>query len=57
MKNMFPLDFAKYLSYSDVQKNRKVVNIWIRFMETLYGKFLVSEDIFKLFCHYFESCR
>ena len=67
MKNMFPLDCAKYLSYSDVQKNRKVVNIWIRFQQvgssskpvtkTLYGKFLVSENIFKLLCHYFESCR
>ena len=27
VKNIFPLDFAKYLSYSEVQKKRKVVNI------------------------------
>ena len=27
MKNIFPLDFIKYLSYSEVQKNSKVVNV------------------------------
>ena len=27
MKNIFPLDFIKYLSYSEVQKNNKVVNV------------------------------
>ena len=26
MKNLFPLDFAKYLSYSEVQKNSKVTD-------------------------------
>ena len=26
MKNIFPLEFIKYLSYSQVQKNSKVVN-------------------------------
>ena len=31
MKNLFPLDFAIYLSYSEVQRNRKVDTIWIRF--------------------------
>ena len=25
---LFPLDFANYLSYSEMQKNRNVVNIW-----------------------------
>ena len=27
MKNIFPLDFIKYLSYSEVQKDSKVVNV------------------------------
>ena len=27
VKNIFPLDFIKYLSYSEVQKNSKVVNV------------------------------
>ena len=27
------LDFAKHLSFSEVQKNSKVVNVWIRFQE------------------------
>ena len=26
-ENIFPQDFVKYVSYSEVQKNRKVVNI------------------------------
>ena len=26
-KNIFPLDFIKYLSYSEVQKDSKVVNV------------------------------
>ena len=26
-KNLFSLDFAKYLSYSEVQKNSKIVNV------------------------------
>ena len=56
MKNMFPLDFIKYLSYLEVQKTSKVVNVQIRFLRvysksftaTLYqSKFLVSECIFK----------
>ena len=29
-KNIFQQDFAKYLSYSEVQKNSKVVNVQIR---------------------------
>ena len=27
MKNIFPLDFIKYLCYSEVQNNSKVVNV------------------------------
>ena len=27
VKNIFPLDFIKYLSYSEVEKNSKVVNV------------------------------
>ena len=27
VKNIFPLDFIKYLGYSEVQKNSKVVNV------------------------------
>ena len=27
VKNIFALDFAKYLSYSEVQKNSKVANV------------------------------
>ena len=27
MKSIFPLDFIKHLSYSEVQKNSKVVNV------------------------------
>ena len=57
LKYVFPLDFAKYLSYLEVQKNSKVD---IRKKEvcsksvikTFYGsKFLVSEYIFKLVYH------
>ena len=33
VKNVFPLDFAKYLSYSEVQKNRKAINVSIRFQQ------------------------
>ena len=33
VKNISPLGLAKYLSYSEVQKNRKVVNVWIRFQQ------------------------
>ena len=33
VKNISPLDFANYLSYSEVQKNMKVVNVWIRFQQ------------------------
>ena len=67
MKNISPLDFANYLSYSEVQKNRKVVIMFgsnfsklgvcsKSVTKTLYGKFLVSEGILKLACHS-ESCR
>ena len=57
LKYIFPIDFAKYLSYLEVQKNSKVD---IRKKEvcsksvikTFYGrKFLVSEYIFKLVYH------
>ena len=27
MKNIFPLDFANYLSYSEVQDNSKLLNV------------------------------
>ena len=27
MKNIFPLDFIKYQSYSEIQQNSKVVNV------------------------------
>ena len=27
VKNIFPLEFTKYLSYLEVQKNSKVVNV------------------------------
>ena len=56
VKNVFPLDFIKYLSYSEVQEKSKVVNVQIRslrvfsksFTETIYwNKFFVSECIFK----------
>ena len=33
VENMFSLNFAKYLIYSEVQKNRNVVNIWNRFQQ------------------------
>ena len=33
VKNIFPLDFVKYLSYSEAQKNRNVINMWKRFQE------------------------
>ena len=57
LKDVFPLDFGKYLRYLEVQKNSKVD---IRKKEvcsksvikTFYGsKFLVSEYIFKLVYH------
>ena len=47
----------KYRSYSEVKKNRNVVDIWNKFQQvvslflicykTLYGTFLVSEGIFR----------
>ena len=66
-KNLFPLQFDIYLSYSEVQKNRKLImfrsdfskyKICSKFFtKTLYGNmFLVSVYIFKLVCHC-ESCR
>ena len=33
MKNISPLNFTKYLSYSEVQKNKDVVNNWNRFKQ------------------------
>ena len=66
VKNIFPLNFAKYLSYSEVQKNRMLLIIGTDFRKlgvysksvtkSFYGKFLVSEGIFKLVC-YCEKCR
>ena len=65
VKNIFPLDFAKYLSYSALQKNSKVLNVEIRSLricsksvtKALYrNNVLVSQCIFKLVCHY-NSCR
>ena len=49
VKKIFPLKFIKYLSYSGVQKNSKVVDFLIRSLaETLYwNNFLVSKYIFK----------
>ena len=51
MRNKFPLDFIKCLSYSEVEKNSKVVNVWIRSLwvcsKSTTETFLVSEYIFK----------
>ena len=56
MKNIFPLKFVKFLSYSEVQKNSKVVDVQIKSLrvcsksatESLYRyKILVRECIFK----------
>ena len=33
VKIISPLNFAKYLSYSEVQKDRNVVNDWNRFQQ------------------------
>ena len=33
VKILFPLDFAIYLSYSEMQKNRKVDNFYTRFQQ------------------------
>ena len=33
VKNISPLSFSEHLSYSEVLKNRKVVNIWNRFQQ------------------------
>ena len=57
LKYIFPLDFAKYLSYLEVQKNSKVdikkeLVCSKSVTKTFYGsKFLVSEYIFKLVYH------
>ena len=37
------LDFPKYLSFSEVQKNSKVVNVWITFQEE--GSFFQKNSI------------
>ena len=51
-KNIFPLDFAKYLSYLEVQKNSDIVNV-----QTVYwNKSLVSECSSKFVPHR-GSCR
>ena len=68
LKYVFLLDFAKYLSYLEVQKNskfdiRKKEVCSKSVIKTFYGsKFLVSEYIFKLVYHYegsrwSEICR
>ena len=66
VKNISPLKFARYLSYSEIQKNRNDVitgtdfsklGVYSKYVtKSLYGKFLVSEGIFKLVC-YCEKCR
>ena len=66
VKNIFPLDFAKYLSYLESKRTGKLLMFWSNFSKyevcyksntkMLYGKFLVTEGVFKLACH-FESCR
>ena len=33
VQNISPLNFAKYLTYSEVQKNRNIVNNWNRFQQ------------------------
>ena len=61
LKYVFLLDFAKYLSYLEVQKNskfdiRKKEVCSKSVIKTFYGsKFLVSEYIFKLVYHYVGS--
>ena len=66
VKNIFSLNFAKYLSYSEAQKDQKLLMFRSNFSKeglcsksitkTLYGnKPPVSERIFKLVCHC-ESC-
>ena len=58
------LNFAKYLSYSEVQKNRNVLGTDFRKLgnyskpvtKSFYGNFLVGEGIFKLVC-YCAKCR
>ena len=66
VKNIFPLNLLKYLSFSEVQKQNHVVILGTDFSKlgvysksvtkSLYGKFLVSEGIFSLVC-YCGKCR
>ena len=47
MENVSPLNFTKYLSYSEVQKNKDVVNNWnrfkqLRFICLVYGYQLIQ---------------
>ena len=61
MKNISPLKFARYLSYSEIQKNRNDVitgtdfsklGVYSKYVtKSLNGKFLVSEGIFILVCY------
>ena len=37
MKNLFPLDFAKYLSYSEVQRTAKLL-MFKALSEQVFGK-------------------
>ena len=65
VKNIFLLNFAKYLSFSEVQNKSHVVIFRTDFSKLgvysksvtkwLYGRFLVSEGIFNLVC-YCEKC-
>ena len=67
VKNISPLNFTKYLSYSEVQKTGMLLIFGIDLTKlgvysksvtkTLYGKFLVSKGIFKLVCYCEESRR
>ena len=65
VKNIFPLNFAKYLSFPEVQKKSHVVIFGTDFSKlgvysksvtkSLCERFLVSEVIFNLVC-YCEKC-
>ena len=56
-ENIFPLDLAKYLSFSEVQKISKVVNFSIRFQEVrglfqIYYKDTLLEQVFGKCIHF-----
>ena len=60
VKNIFPLNFAKYVSFSEVQKNSLLIftadfsNLGVyskSVTKSLYGSILVSEGISNLVCY------